>query len=115
VRTGVIKGTVSLELFKEETPEGSSIDYPKIWEPIAQMSVIDGDSGGPVWRCGTGNAIGQVSASNDRGLVGIAPLVSPERPDQTPWQEEYFPFTRDQAPGILNAPEMGDIHLAIAK
>ena len=82
---------------------------------MAQMQVLNGDSGGPVWRCGTGQAVGLISAYNPHGYqLGIAPLVPPERPKQSEIEAEYHPFTEAQAPGILNAPEMGDVYLTFA-
>ncbi len=116
VRHGEITGTHWVFLYKEEGPNGGGIYFPKNWEPQAQMLTEGGDSGAPVWQCGTGRAIGLISAYNLHGnLTGITPLLPPEAPNQAELEIKTAPFKRDQAPGALHAPEMGDIHLTFAK
>lgn len=115
MRHGEIKGTHWLNVVEEDS-KGNTHVYPRNWEPIAQMIIEPGDSGGPVWRCGTGQAVGLLSAFNGHGyLTGIAPLLSPERAEQNEVEAKYFPYSKAQAPGVLRAPEMGDIHLTYAK
>jgi YD repeat-containing protein len=115
IRHGQIKGTHWLNIVEEDS-EGHVTNSPRMWEPLAQMLTLAGDSGGPVWRCGTGQAVGLVSAYNDHGnLTGIAPLIPPERPEQDPISEQYFPYSKAQAPGVLDAPEMGNLRLTFAK
>jgi tripartite motif-containing protein 71 len=113
-RHGEIQETIFLTIVKEVGP-GQYDAYPRVWEPRVQMLTESGDSGGPVWRCGTRQAIGLISARNEHGnQTGIAPLLPPERPEQNEVDQEHHPFTPAQAPGILEAPEIGNIRLTTA-
>ncbi|HEU5105945.1 MAG TPA: DUF6531 domain-containing protein [Solirubrobacterales bacterium] len=114
MRHGVVSGTHWLTILYEDSA-GNTVSSPKMWEPLSQMTILRGDSGGPVWRCGTGQAVGLISAHNDHGnLTGIAPLIPPERPEQNEVEERYFPYTKAQAPGVLKASQMGNLHLTLA-
>jgi hypothetical protein len=114
IRHGEIRGTSFLYIFKEYGPLGGDILWEPLYEPVANMRVDSGDSGGPVWRCGSGKVVGLISAESERGdYTGIAPLVTPEPLEkEDTWK--FIPFTPSQAPGVLNAPGMGDMHLALA-
>jgi hypothetical protein len=84
-----------------------------MYEPLANLRIVPGDSGAPIWRCGTGQVIGLGSADQERGdYTGIAPLLPPEEPVNV--LLPYTPFRADQAPGILNAPGLGHLHLSTA-
>jgi sugar lactone lactonase YvrE len=97
----------------EKTPKGNTKYYPPMYEPMANMRIVKGDSGGPIWRCGSGQVIGLASSGTERGdFLGIAPLFPPEAPEMP--LQPYTPFKPDMAPGILQAPEMGDLHLLTA-
>ena len=87
--------------------------WPYTYQAIGEMKVLEGDSGGPVWQCGTGKAIGVLGSDNGRALVGISSLYPPLPPDAEGTLYPYE-FKPDQAPGILKAPGMGDIHLVTA-
>ena len=71
---------------------------------IARFAGVPGDSGAPVWSPATGHAIGLLSGGPDKpGLVKdwITPLVKPRG------------FSASKVPGILNAPGMGHLNLAV--
>jgi tripartite motif-containing protein 71 len=71
---------------------------------VTRFAGIPGDSGAPVWSPRTGRAVGLVSGGpNGTGLVKdwVAPLVVPRRQDPK------------KVPGILNAPGMKSLHLAV--
>lgn len=71
---------------------------------IARFAGIPGDSGAPVWSPGTGHAIGLLSGGPGKpGLYKdwITPLVKPRG------------FPAYKVPGILNAPGMGSLNLAV--
>ena len=69
------------------------------------------DPGEPIWQCGTGRAIGLGTWDSGTTQAGITTLLPPEPPG--PYEAlNLQPFHPDQAPGILNAPGMGDLHIS---
>jgi YD repeat-containing protein len=80
----------------------------------AKIPVLEGDSGQPMWRCGTGEAIGLGTWSNGAILTGITTLLPPETPTGQELHQ-LFPFKLGQAPGILNAPGMGQLNLSTVR
>ncbi|HET7454132.1 MAG TPA: 6-bladed beta-propeller [Solirubrobacterales bacterium] len=71
---------------------------------ITRFAGVPGDSGSPVWSPRTGGAVGLLSGGP--GVVGlvkdwVTPLVVPRRQEPS------------KVPGILNAPGMASLHLAI--
>ena len=84
--------------------------WPYTYQAITSLYVVSGDSGGPVWQCGTGKAIGLVGSANGHGLTGVSTLQPPVYPQS---EGILYPleFHRDQAPGILGATSMGSINL----
>jgi hypothetical protein len=71
---------------------------------ITRFAGIPGDSGAPVWSPRTGRAVGLVSGGPaGTGLVKdwVTPLVLPRRQDP------------NKIPGILNAPGMKSLQLAV--
>ena len=87
--------------------------WPYTYQAIAYLAVVDGDSGGPVWQCGSRKAVGLVTADSGHGLTGISTFQPPLPPDAS---GVLYPtkFNPSQAPGILDAPGMGNIHLTTA-
>jgi len=102
--------TGSIQVPKKESGGDVLEWWPYTYQAMALMSVEEGDSGGPVWQCGTGKAIGLVASYNGRGLTGISTLQPPLPPDVSGTQYP-FAFEPSQAPGILNAAGMGNVHL----
>jgi tripartite motif-containing protein 71 len=71
---------------------------------ITRFAGIPGDSGAPVWSPRTGGSVGLLSGGPKKvGLYKdwVTPLVVPRRQDSS------------KVPGILNAPGMGSLHLAV--
>jgi YD repeat-containing protein len=71
---------------------------------ITRFAGIPGDSGAPVWSPRTGGSVGLLSGGPRKaGLYKdwITPLVVPRRQDPA------------KVPGILDAPGMGSLHLAV--
>lgn len=71
---------------------------------ITRFAGIPGDSGAPVWSPRTGRSIGLLSGGPaGTGLIKdwVTPLVVPRG------------FDSDRVPGILNAPGMDSLHLAV--
>lgn len=87
--------------------------WPYTYEALTSVPMPEGDSGGPVWQCGTGKAIGLMAADNGHGLSGLSTLLPPLPPDASgtlyPWK-----FEASQAPGILGASGMGNMHITTA-
>jgi YD repeat-containing protein len=67
-----------------------------------------GDSGAPVWISGTGEIVGLNSVGGS-GTELFSPLLPPHLTEKglVPWEQ----VKRDKAPGILNAPGMGALHI----
>lgn len=71
---------------------------------ITRFAGIPGDSGAPVWSPRTGRSVGLLSGGPDKaGLIKdwVTPLVVPRG------------FEASKVPGILNAPGMNSLHLAV--
>lgn len=86
--------------------------YPWTYEPAAVFPTrpMEGDSGGPIYRCGTGKVVGLLSALNgNHPALFMTPMLPPAEPEEPLVQ--YGEFKRDQAPGIVNAPGMGNLQI----
>lgn len=80
------------------------------------MAWSDGDSGGPIYRCATGEVVGLLSTAEEgRPIVGVAPFYPPEPPDYFHKPPEWRVFSEAQAPGILNASGMGQLKIITSK
>jgi hypothetical protein len=70
---------------------------------VTRFAGIPGDSGAPVWSPRTGRSVGILSGGPHNGTYKdwVTPLVVPRG------------FSAEKVPGVLNAPGMGALHLAV--
>ncbi|MGH9567984.1 MAG: hypothetical protein ACRD4I_18580, partial [Candidatus Angelobacter sp.] len=68
----------------------------------------EGDSGGPIWSAATGKALG-LNVGGGSGTEWFIPLLPP--PLSEKGLQVYEQVKRDKAPGLLNAPTMGNMHI----
>jgi YD repeat-containing protein len=105
VKTGRVTGPAEAVVFHALAALGKNEGGPYFLVPNT-IPGARGDSGGPIWT-EDGQAVGLVSFGGpDRSA--FSPLLSPQLP--TPFQGEVPPKP-EQAPGILHAPGMGELHV----
>jgi YD repeat-containing protein len=76
------------------------------WQAKVSISTIPGDSGAPVYYPNTREVVGMsVFGSPSQ----ITPLLAPPLPEAGSYP--YLKPSRDQAPGLLNEPFMGDLNI----
>ncbi|HET7445372.1 MAG TPA: 6-bladed beta-propeller [Solirubrobacterales bacterium] len=113
VRHGVAIGTGMVNIPETYDKYGEPDDwYPLTYQVNLALIVEPGDSGGPAWQCGTGRAIGLMTGEGRRGESSTTTLLAPEEP-KTPWYP--YGYKLEMAPGILNAPGMGNIFLVTSR
>lgn len=115
VRHGQALGETGLYWIPKDIPgnELGAIAWPDMYEPEMAMEVEEGDSGGPVYRCGTGQVVGLLSTVEEgRPFASFAPMLPPEEPTNPELALGHY--KADQAPGIVHADKMGNIHIAFA-
>lgn len=101
-----------VQIPKEEDEDGNVLEWwPYTYQAISNLTVAQGDSGGSVWQCGTGKAVGVIGSTNEHGLTGISTLLPPLPPELEERLPGHWNFNPGQAPGILDAPGMGNINL----
>jgi hypothetical protein len=71
-----------------------------------------GDSGAPIWEAGSGKALG-LTVIGGSGTEYFTPLLPPPLSEKglTPYEQ----IKRDKAPGLLNAPAMGNMHITTTR
>jgi len=116
IRHGELRGQTSfVSIPKKVDPvtDGVLEWYGPFYQAMANLRIDPGDSGEPIWRCGTGHAIGLGTAEAGRGdYTGITTFHTPAPPAEG---YNLIPFKPGQAPGILNAPGMGNLNLTFSK
>lgn len=94
-----------------EVPGGESLHWMVCYKALS----LNGDSGGPVWVEGTHNAVGLLTygwnfLKEEKGAGGVTWKILGGVTCLTP----LLPLASkpDEAPGALNAPGMGELHIA---
>jgi tripartite motif-containing protein 71 len=91
----------------ELTPFYNGIeDSGPFWQMPVPIVEERGDSGSPVYSPATGKIVG-INVFGPPST--FTPLLGPPLPEKGPYP--YFHPDRSQAPGLLNEPFMGDLHL----
>jgi sugar lactone lactonase YvrE len=78
------------------------------WQVPMTLDGHKGDSGGPVWQCSSHKAVALHTFLVHTGESLETPLLAPPLPST-------IDAKRDQAPGVLQAPTMGHLHVVKAR